>query len=97
LLRDVHPEDLVPGEGAILEGVRLVARLLQVLGGELGFVDDDEAARLQVADVDAQRRGVQGNQGIGLVAGRLDVGAGEGELEPGNAGERTLGCADLSR
>ena len=80
---------------AVGERVGLVLRLLQVLLVELLLVDDQDAVRPQIADVDLQRRRVHRHEHVEVVARREDLAAGEVQLEAGDAGERARGGADL--
>src|SRR5207249_2985598 len=67
----------------------------QIGGGERGFVDDQQAPRLQVGEVHLDRRGVHHHQRVGLVAGRVDLVGGELDLIAGDAGGGAGGGADL--
>ena len=95
--RDRHLEDRVRLERAVRQRVAGVGRLVQVLLGEGVLVDDERAARRQVADVRLERRRVHRDEDVGLVAGRVDVRRREADLEAGHAGQRAGRCADLGR
>ena len=86
---------LVVGQRAVLERVRLVADLGQVALGEVGGVDDDQAAAREVVDVGLERGRVHRHQHVRPVAGGHDVVVGEVQLEAGDAGQGALGRADL--
>ena len=90
-------EDGVLLERAVVERVRLVARLLQVAGVERVAVDDQRAARRQVADVRLERGRVHGHEHVRLVAGRVDLRRREADLEAGHAGQGAGRGADLGR
>ena len=83
--RQLHRVHLVAVERAVLDRVRLVARLLQVAVGERVGVDDQRAALRQVAEVRLQRRRVHRDEHVGPVARREDVVVGEVQLEAGDA------------
>jgi hypothetical protein len=70
---------------------------LQVLGVEGVGVDDQDPARLEIAQVGPERGRVHGDQGVELVAGGVNVVAGKVDLEPRHAGERAGRGADLGR
>src|SRR5205823_4858842 len=93
--RDRHADEAVAAQRAVVERVGGVPGLLQVRAGEGVRIDDQDAARLQVAEVGPQGGRVHGDQRVELVAGRVDVVAGEVDLEPGHAGQRPGRGADL--
>ncbi len=92
-----HAEDLVAVERVVVERVRLVAGLAQVVVGEGVLVEDQRAARLQRRQVCFQRRRVHRHQRVGVVAGGEDVARGEVDLEGGDAVRRARGGANLGR
>jgi hypothetical protein len=96
-LRDVEPDELPARQAAVLERVRCVARLGEVARAELALVGDDQPARLQILDLGLQRRRVHRDQHVGRVAGRLDRGGAEIDLEGGDSEGRPLRGADLGR
>ena len=65
-------DELPARQAAVLDRVGVITRLGEVAGRELAFVDDDQPAVAQVADVDLQRRGIHRHQHVGLVAGGVD-------------------------
>ena len=81
----------------VLERVGLVAGLGEVAGAELAFVGDDQAAGLQIVDIRLERGRVHRDQHVGRVAGGLDRGGPEIDLEGGDAEGRALRRADLGR
>ena len=85
------------GQRAVLERVRLVARLLQVPVVEGVGVDDDRPALREVAQVHLERRGVHRHEHARLVARREDVVVGEMDLEARHTGQRPGRRADLRR
>ena len=89
--------DVEVGERAVLERVRLVARLLEVALVEGVGVGDERPALREVADVDLERRRVHRDEDARLVAGREDVVIGEVHLEARDARERAGRRADLGR
>ena len=91
----VEGVDVVVVEAAVGQRVRGVVDLGEVPRAELGGVGDDRAAALEVDQVGAQGRGVHGDEDVHLVAGGLDVDAGEVHLEAGDAADRALRRADL--
>ncbi len=85
------------GERAVLERVRLVAGLLQIPVVEGVRVDDQRAALREVADIDLQCCGIHRDQHVRLIAGGLDVRAGEVELETAHAGQTAGRSANFGR
>jgi hypothetical protein len=92
---DVGLEDLVPVERPVLERVLLVVGLGQVLLVESLAVDDEDAARLEIVDVDAERRRIHRDQHVEVVAGREDVLGREVQLEGADARQRAGRRPDL--
>ena len=90
-----NAEHLVAIQGAVVEGVRRVAGLLQVPVDEGVLVDDQHPALLQVPEVGLEGGGVHGHQDVGLVTGRRDVPRGEVDLERGDPGQGAGRSADL--
>ena len=82
---------------AVFERIGFVAGLLEAFAFEGVAVDDQDAARAQVAEVRRQRRRVHRHQGVDRVAGRVDVVAGEMDLETADAGQRALRRANFGR
>jgi len=82
-------------ECAVLERVRLVARLLEVPVVERVRVHDHGAALGEVAQVDFERCRVHRDEHARLIAGREDVVVREVDLESRDAGQRARRCADL--
>jgi hypothetical protein len=94
-LRDVERDELPLGEAAVLERIGLVARLGEVAHAELAFVGDDQPAGLQVVDIHLERRRVHGDEHIGRVAGGVDRGRTEIDLEGGDSEGGALRRTDL--
>src|SRR5262249_25143737 len=90
-------EDAIARKRAVTERVGRVTGLLQVALVELVGVQDEDAARLQVPDVDFERRGVHRHQNLRLVARRADVAAAEIELIAGDARQAARRGANLGR
>ena len=90
-------DELPAGEAAVLERIGLVARLGEVARAELALVGDDQPAGLQIVDIGLQRRRVHRDQHVGRVAGGLDRGRAEIDLEGGDSEGRALRRADLGR
>ena len=88
-------------EAAVVERVdrravgRRVAGLLQVALVEGVLVDDQRPARLEAAEVGAQRGGVHRHEHVRLVAGRGDRVVGDVHLEAGHAVHGAGGGTDL--
>ena len=95
-----HLEDLIPAVQLVVFK-RVVAVFVPALAevdlGELVLVDDDDSARLDVADVGLEPGGIHRHQGVDRIAGGVDIGAGELHLKAGYAVSRASGSADLSR
>jgi hypothetical protein len=78
-----------------------VQRVLPVLGfaqirlGECLAIDDQHPVRLQIFEVDLQRRRVHRHQYVAGIAGREDLAGGKMQLEAAHAGERARRGADL--
>ena len=90
-------EEVVPLQRTVVQRVRHVSRLAQIDVVEGIRVDDDSAARHQVAEVHLQRGRVHRHQDIGAVAWRMDIARREADLESRDTGERTGRRADLCR
>ena len=56
-------------------------------GGEGVLVDDEDAAGFDVLEARLEGGGVHGDEGVEAVAGRVDFGAAELDLEAGDAGQ----------
>src|SRR5690606_14192855 len=84
-------------EAAVLEGIALVLGLLEVALGELAGVGDDQPAGLERGEVHLERGRVHRHQHIGCVAGGVDLGRAEVDLERRDAEQRALRRADLGR
>ena len=95
--RDRDREDAVGRQRAVRQGVARVADLVEVDGREGVLVDDEGAARREVAEVRLEGRRVHGHEDVGLVAGRVDLGRREAQLEAGDAGQGAGRGADLGR
>ena len=78
-----------------MQRVCCVSSLLQVDVVEGICVDDDAAARNQVAEVYLQRSGVHRHQHVWSVAWRVDVARREADLEAGDTRKRTGRRANL--
>ena len=89
--------EVVALQRTVVQWVNGVARLLQVDVVEGIGVDDDAAARNQVANVHLQRGGVHRHQHIWSVAWRMDVARREADLETGDTWERACRRANLRR
>src|SRR3546814_6299769 len=96
-LADVERDELPFGEAAVLKRVFRIARLGEVARRKLARIGDDEAARLQRADIGLERGRVHRDQHVRLVARRLDVAGPEIDLKGGNAEGRALRRPDLDR
>ncbi len=94
-LRDVERQQLPFREAAVGQRVGGVFRLVEVALAELALVGDDEAAGLERVDVHLEAGRVHRHQHVGLVAGRLDLGGAEVDLERRHAEQRALRRADL--
>ena len=82
---------------AVFERTGFVAGLIEPFAFEGVAVDDQDAAGAEVAEVRGQGGRVHRHEGVDRVAGRVDVFAGEVDLETGDAGERALRRADFGR
>ena len=78
---------IVALELLILEGVRFIAGLVEILRAEVVHVRDDDAAALQIADARLERGGVHRHQNVHGVARGMDVPAREIDLEPAHSCE----------
>ena len=96
-LADVERQQLPSGEAAVGQRVGGVFGLVEVALAELAFVGDDEAAGLQRLDIHLKTGGVHRDQHVGLVAGGLDLGRTEIDLEGADPEQRALRRADLGR
>ena len=94
-LGDADLEDLVAVERAVGERVGCEFGLAEVLLGELLLVDDQDAVRRKVGDVDLEGGGIHRHQHVWLVARREDVVTREVQLEAAHAGQGSGGRADL--
>ena len=92
-----HLVDVVGLERVVLERAHRVAGLLEVPLREGIGVEDQRAARRQVLQVRAQRRGVHGDEDVRRVARRQDVVVREVDLEARHAGQRPRRRPDLGR
>ncbi len=81
----------------ILERIRFVAGLIEAFRFERVAVDDQDAARAQVGNVRGERGGVHRHEGVDLIAGREDIGAGKMDLKTADAGQRALRRANFGR
>ncbi len=88
-------DDGVAVEGAVLERVRLVARLGQIPLFERVGVDDHRAAGLELRQVALHRGRIHRHQHVGRVAVGGDVVIGDVDLERGHAGQRPGRGTDL--
>ena len=95
--RHGHGNDAIGGKLAAGQRIGGIAGLGQVGLVELIFVDDEDAAGLQLAEVDLQGRRVHGDQHVGRIAGRMDFVVGETELKAAHAAQRTGRGTDLRR
>ena len=93
----LNDDQLPAGERAVLERIGLIAGLGEVAGAELALVGDDQAAGLQIVDIGLERGRVHRDQHVGRVAGGLDRGRAEIDLEGGDPEGRALRRADLGR
>ena len=93
--RHRHRVHLVALQRAVVQRRPVVADLGQVPLGELVGVDDQHAARGEVADVRLQRGGVHRHEHVRPVAGGEDVVVREVQLERRHARQRPGGGADL--
>ncbi len=90
----VHLEAL---ERAVLARIRRVPGLLDVALGERVLVQDEDAPALHRVKVRLQRRGVHGDQHVGVVTGCRDVRGSELDLERRHPVHRAGRRADLRR
>ena len=84
-------------ERTVLERVGLVAGLGEVACGEVMGVDDERAARAEIAEVGAQRSRVHRHENVGSVAGSQDVVVGEVQLERRDPRQGARRGANLGR
>ena len=82
---------------SVLQGIGGVFGLLQVGRRELVGVDDDHAARGQVAQAGLERRRVHRNEHLRLVAWGKNILAGQVHLEAADAGQRADRRANFGR
>ena len=93
--RHRHAVQAEVAERAVLERVRVVARLFEVALREGILVGDDRRAALERREVRLQRRRVHRDEHVRRVARREDVARGEVDLEGGDAGDGAGRRADL--
>ena len=86
-------DDAVAGQRTVFERIGDAVALRSSAGGEGVLIDDEDAAWFHVLQAPLERGGIHGDEGIEAVAGRVDFGAAELDLETRDAGQ----CADRSR
>ena len=79
--RHRHGDHPISVERTIGERVGRISRLGQVGVVEFILVDNEDAAGLQIAEVDLQRRRIHGHQHVRQIAGGMHLVIGETELE----------------
>ena len=79
--RNVDGKDAVFFQAAIFERVALVAGFLKVLVAERARIDDYQPARLDLFDIDDQRRRVEGDEHVGRIARGQDRARAEIDLK----------------
>ncbi len=79
----------------IFERVRSDIRLAKIRFGESVAVDDQDAVRLQIADVRFQGRWIHRHQHVHRIARGEHVAGGELNLESADAGERARRSANF--
>ena len=94
-LGDVDLVQAVLLQRSVVDGVGGIAGHLHVLGSERAGVHDQRAFCAQIAQVGLQRGRVHRHQHIGLIARRVDLAAGEVELESRNSRQRAGRSANL--
>src|SRR5262249_53947074 len=85
------------GEGGLVERVRRVPCLVEVPLVEGRRVDDEQPARLEVAEVNLEGRRIHGDQAIEPVAGGVDALAAKLELEARHPEQGSRWSPDLGR
>ena len=95
MLRDVDGQHLIGGQGAVLQRIAFVARLAEIARRAGAGVDDHRAAGLDRRQIDLERRRIEGDQEVGLVAGGLHTAGAEIDLERRHAVGGPDGCTDL--
>ena len=83
-LRNVDGDDAEIAQRPVLERIPLEPGLAQVLLRQTAGIDDHHAARLEIPDLDRQRRRVERDEDVGGVARGLDIAGAEIDLEGGN-------------
>ena len=94
---DVEGHQVPLRQAAVLKRVDLVLGLLEVALGELAAVGNDQAARLERLDIGLQRGRIHRHQHVGGIAGGIDGGRPEVDLEGRDAEQRALRGADFRR
>ena len=92
---EVDLEKTVTVEAAILQRVDRIGRLLEVDLAELVFVDDQDAVRLEIAQIGFERRRIHRHQDVGRIARGMDVVIGDAHLECRNTGQGAGGGANF--
>ncbi len=82
---DIDLDGAIAGERTIGERIGRVTGLAQVALVERAGIDDDDAAVLQLTELDLERRRVESDQHIRRIARGLDLARAEIDLEGGNA------------
>ncbi|MCG3197354.1 MAG: hypothetical protein GHCLOJNM_01839 [bacterium] len=90
-------DQAVAREDPILERIVVIPGFLQAGLVEGVLVNDQDAALLQVGEIDLERGGIHRHQDIGAVAGSADVVVAEVELEAAHSRKRTGRGANLRR
>ncbi len=93
--RDRQLVNAITGERIVFQRIRRIVRVLQVLSGKAVGVDDERATLFQISKIDFQRGRIHGHEDIRLVAGGLDVLAGEVQLESADPGQAAGWGANL--
>jgi hypothetical protein len=95
--RQFNREEPIAIEGMVLERIRSHLRFAQVDFAEIVEIDDEDAVFLQVRQIHLQRRGVHCDQHIDAVAGRVNVGRREVDLETADTGKSARRGANFGR
>ena len=94
---EVDLDHAVVLDRAVGERIRLPAGAIEIRLLEGRFVEDEQAAALQIGQVHLQGRRIHGHERVRLVAGRVDLVSGELDLVARHAGGRAGRRPDLRR
>ena len=87
----------ITGERAVLDRIRFVGGVFEILLGEFVGVDDQRAAFFQIGKVDFQRCRIHRHQNVRLIARRANVVVGKIQLKTADARQAARWRANLSR